>query len=69
MKKLNLRSITVKKYNHSSSTKINNTKDYPNLIEQNFKVQKPGEKWLGDITYIYTKEHGWTYLAIVIDLF
>ena len=26
-------------------------------------------KWVGDITYIYTKETGWTYLAIVMDLF
>ena len=34
-----------------------------------FKVEKPGEKWVGDITYIYTKETGWTYLAIVMDLF
>ena len=24
---------------------------------------------VGDITYIYTKETGWTYLAIVMDLF
>ena len=30
---------------------------------------KPGEKLVGDITYIYTAKQGWTYLAIVMDLF
>lgn len=69
MCKLGLRSITIKKYNHSGSSKTDNTKEYPNLLEQKFFVNKPSEKWIGDITYIYTKETGWTYLAIVMDLF
>ena len=69
MKALKLRSITVKKYNHSGSTKTDDTKEYPNLLEQDFFAEKPSEKWVGDITYIYTKETGWTYLAIVLDLF
>lgn len=33
------------------------------------KAERPSEKWVGDITYIYTKETGWSYLAIVMDLF
>lgn len=69
MKILGLRSITIKKYNHSGSSKSDNTKEYPNLLEQNFFAEKPSQKWVGDITYIYTKETGWTYLAIVMDLF
>ena len=69
MKILKLRSITTKKYNHSGSTKNDNTKEYPNLLEQDFFAEKPSQKWVGDITYIYTKEKGWTYLAIVMDLF
>ena len=60
----------IKKYNHSNSnSKADNTKEYPNLLEQNFNAEKPSQKWVGDITYIYTKETGWTYLAIVMDLF
>ncbi len=66
---LKLRSITVKKFNHSGSSKTDNTKEYPNLLEQNFLADKPSQKMVGDITYIYTKETGWTYLAIVMDLF
>lgn len=69
MKFLGLRSIIVKKYNHAGNSKTNNTKEYPNLIEQDFFAEKPSNKWVGDITYIYTKETGWTYLAIVMDLF
>ena len=69
MKALGLRSITVKKYNHAGNSQTDNTKEYPNLLEQNFFAEKPSNKWVGDITYIYTKETGWTYLAIVMDLF
>ena len=69
MKIIGLRSITIKKYNHAGSSKTDETKDYKNLLEQDFFADKPGLKWVGDITYIYTKETGWTYLAIVMDLF
>ena len=69
MKELGIRSIVVKKYNHSGNSNVDNTKEYPNFLEQNFFAEKPSTKWVGDITYIYTKETGWTYLAIVMDLF
>ena len=69
MKLLGLRSIIVKKYNHAGISKTDDKKEYLNLIEQDFSADKPSQKWVGDITYIYTKETGWTYLAIVMDLF
>lgn len=68
MKVLKLRSITVKKFNHNGSKKVND-ENKENLLVQDFKAKYPREKWVGDITYIYTKETGWTYLAIVMDLF
>ena len=68
MKVLGLRSIIVKKFNHNGNKKVDD-KNKENLLEQNFNAEKPSEKWVGDITYIYTKETGWTYLAIVMDLF
>ena len=68
MKVLKLRSITVKKFNNNGNKKVND-ENKENLLDQNFKAEKPSEKWVGDITYIYTKETGWTYLAIVMDLF
>ena len=68
MKYLGIKSIIVKKYNHNGNKKVDD-KNKENLLDQNFKAEKPSEKWVGDITYIYTKETGWTYLAIVMDLF
>ena len=38
----------------------------PDLVNRDFSAEKPGEKMVGDITYIFTWE-GWLYLATVID--
>jgi putative transposase len=40
----------------------------PNLLQRQFDVIQPDKYWVGDITYIPTKE-GWLYLATVIDLY
>lgn len=40
----------------------------PNLLNQDFQAEQPNQKWLTDITYIWTAE-GWLYLATVLDLF
>ena len=39
-----------------------------NLLQQNFSASRPNEKWVSDITYVWTEE-GWLYLAVVMDLF
>lgn len=39
-----------------------------NILNRNFTVTKANTHYVGDITYIPTKE-GWLYLAVVIDLF
>jgi len=38
----------------------------PDLVHRDFSAEKPGQKMVGDITYIPTWE-GWEYLATVID--
>lgn len=40
----------------------------PNLLQQNFLAYQPNEKWVSDITYVWTEE-GWLYLAAVMDLY
>lgn len=40
--------------------------DVPDLVNRDFTAEKPGEKMVGDITYISTWQ-GWAYLATVID--
>jgi transposase InsO family protein len=39
-----------------------------NKLDQDFTATKPNQKWVTDITYIWTKE-GWLYLAVVLDLY
>jgi len=38
----------------------------PDLVGRDFTAATPGEKLVGDITYIHTEE-GWLYLATVLD--
>ena len=40
----------------------------PNLLKREFTVATPDTVYVGDITYIPTRE-GWLYLAVVLDLF
>jgi transposase InsO family protein len=40
----------------------------PNHLAQQFQASAPNEKWLSDITYVWTRE-GWLYLAVVMDLY
>jgi len=40
----------------------------PNLLDREFEVTRPNQKWVADFTYIATGE-GWLYLAVVLDLF
>lgn len=40
----------------------------PNLLARNFTAPVPDAVWVGDITYVWTRE-GWLYLAAVLDLY
>jgi hypothetical protein len=40
----------------------------PDLIGRDFTAQAPGQRLVGDVTYLPTQE-GWLYLATTIDLF
>jgi putative transposase len=39
-----------------------------NLLAREFSASKPDERWVTDITYVWTDE-GWCYLAAILDLF
>lgn len=40
----------------------------PNLLDQQFTVDRPDQVWVADITFVPTRR-GWLYLAVVIDLY
>ena len=58
---------TKKKFKATTNSKHDNPVA-SNRLNREFTVSKPNQKWVGDITYIWTAE-GWLYLATVIDLF
>lgn len=39
-----------------------------NLLDRNFKADRPNQRWVTDISYVWTDE-GWCYLAVILDLF
>jgi transposase InsO family protein len=40
----------------------------PNLLDRNFTIDQPDRVWVGDITFVPTRE-GWLYLAVLLDLY
>jgi putative transposase len=40
----------------------------PNELDRDFGATRPNERWVTDITYVWTDE-GWAYLAAIIDLY
>lgn len=66
MKKLGIRPITIKKFRPHSSKNKGEERD--SLLNRDFSTSAINEKWVTDITYIYTIRNGWCYLASVMDL-
>jgi len=40
----------------------------PNELARDFNATRPNERWVTDITYVWTEE-GWAYVATILDLF
>lgn len=51
-------------------TTIRNAADAvaPNSLARDFTATRPNERWVTDITYVWTAQ-GWSYLAVILDLF
>lgn len=67
MKLENLSCKTRKKFRVTTNSK-HTMPVAKNVLNRNFRASKVNEKYVGDITYVWTRE-GWLYLAVVIDLF
>jgi putative transposase len=67
MKYLGLRAKAKKKFKVTTDSK-HNLPVAPNLLNRDFTATTPNQKWVGDISYVWTDE-GWMYLAVVIDLY
>jgi putative transposase len=58
-RKRRFRTTTDSKHGHAVA---------PNLLARDFTASLPNERWVTDITYVWTRE-GWLYLAAILDLF
>lgn len=67
LRRLGLRARAARKY--KATTNSNHALPVvANLLSQDFTAERRDEKWVSDITYVWTEE-GWLYLAIVLDLY
>lgn len=67
MRKLHIRSLARKRNPHRQiQRQYGAVYSYSNLLGQDFKAQRPNEKWGTDITYVRTQQ-GFVYLAIIKD--
>lgn len=67
MKRLGLRSCVSRKYRVTTTDSNHDHPIAPNVLNQNFSVDKPNKVWAADITYIPCRE-GRMYLACILDL-
>jgi putative transposase len=67
MRILGLRAKAAKKFKATTNSK-HSLPIAPNLLKQDFNATHPNQKWVSDITYIWTEE-GWLYLAVIVDLY
>jgi putative transposase len=66
MRELGLRAVQPRAYKRTTIPG-EQTEQSPDLIGRDFTAQAPGQRLVGDITYLRT-DQGWLYLATVIDL-
>lgn len=67
LNKLCLKAKTKRKFKVTTDS-FHNNPVAPNLLSRNFTASASNQKWVSDITYIWSAK-GWLYLAVIIDLY
>ena len=67
MRQSGLRATTARKFRHTTDSN-HRLPVAQNVLDRQFEASGPNEKWVSDITYVWTAE-GWLYLAAVEDLY
>lgn len=67
-KERGIKSVVKKKHRICTTDSNHNNPVAKNVLNRDFKAERPNEKWVTDITYVETAE-GWLFVAAIIDLF
>ena len=67
MKANNICAKPRKKFVHTTDSN-HGFKVFPNVINRDFSAEKPNQKWVSDITYVWAAGK-WHYLCAIIDLY
>ena len=67
MQKLGIKAVQAKKFKRTTDSD-HDKPVAPDLINQDFTAMAANQKWVSDITYLWTDE-GWLYLTVVMDLY
>lgn len=68
MNQLDIRSVARKPNVYRKYAQSSSPHKYPNHLDRNFSTTRPNQKWVTDITYIWTKQ-GWCFLSVIKDLY
>jgi putative transposase len=68
MRKAGIHARRRRAYKVTTTNSKHNYPVAPNTLNRQFYAAGPNEKWVGDITYIPTRE-GWLYLVTVLDIY
>ena len=68
MREEGLRAKAARKYKPTTTDSRHRLPVAPNILERDFTAKRPNEVWVGDISFIPTRQ-GWLYLAVLIDLY
>jgi transposase InsO family protein len=67
-KRADIKSVTHKKFRVCTTDSNHDLPVAKNVLNRDFRAERPNEKWVTDITYVETLE-GWLFVVAIIDLF
>jgi transposase InsO family protein len=67
MHQLGIRSIARQRRPGRKKSHTETYHHYENVLNRDFTATRPNQKWVTDVTYIFTQE-GWAYLSTIKDL-
>jgi transposase InsO family protein len=68
MRELDLQGTPKRRFRGTTTDSDHADRVADNLLDRKFQATAPNKAWVGDITYLPTRE-GWVYLAVLLDLF